>query len=159
MTIENLVAETSQQLLRHGYKIVTAESCTGGGLAAVLTELAGSSQWFERGFITYSNEAKQELLGVQLKTLEYYGAVSEATAREMAEGALRNSHANISLAVTGIAGPSGGSVDKPVGTVCFAWAIKGQPILTTTQYFTGDRQAIREAAVVYALEKLLDNFC
>jgi nicotinamide-nucleotide amidase len=153
--MKELISQISQQLLQCHYTLVTAESCTGGGVATAMTELAGSSQWFERGFITYSNSAKQELLGVQISTLERYGAVSEETAREMADGALRNSHGQISLAVTGIAGPSGGSVEKPVGMVCFAWAKRGHATQSATEYFSGDRAAIREQATRYVLEELL----
>ena len=145
----------AQYLIKKNYKLVTAESCTGGLVAATLTDIAGSSQWFERGFITYSNCAKQEVLGVRTSTLEDYGAVSEETACEMAEGALGNSHAQLSLAVTGIAGPSGGTREKPVGMVCFAWAQLGQSTQCATEYFSGDRATIREQATRYVLEELL----
>ena len=153
--MKELITRLSQQLMQNNERLVTAESCTGGAVATALTELAGSSQWFERGFITYSNESKQELLGVQSETLERHGAVSEETAREMAEGALCNSHAQLSLAVTGIAGPSGGTHEKPVGMVCFAWAQLGHPTQSATQYFSGDRTAIREQAIRYVLDELL----
>jgi nicotinamide-nucleotide amidase len=155
ISLEKLTEEISQLLLRDKYMLVTAESCTGGGVAAAITDLAGSSQWFERGFVTYSNSAKQELLGVKTITLECYGAVSEETAQEMAEGALRHSHAQVSVAVTGIAGPSGGTATKPIGMVCFAWSIIDQKTVSTTKYFTGDRRAIREQAAVHVVEQLL----
>lgn len=134
---------------------MTAESCTGGWVAQVVTSVAGSSDWFERGFVTYSNDAKREILGVSGKTLEANGAVSEETAREMAKGALANSKATIALSVTGIAGPAGGSAGKPVGTVCFGWARKNGTPVTETRVFTGDREAVRRQSVVHALEKVL----
>ena len=135
--------------------IVTAESCTGGWAAQVITHTAGSSAWFERGFVTYSNEAKVEMLGVRPQTLETYGAVSLETAGEMAAGALKNSRAMISLAITGIAGPAGGSPGKPVGTVCFAWCMKDQAPSCQHRLFAGDRVAIRHQAVIYALTGLV----
>ena len=116
--------------------------------------MAGSSAWFERGFVTYSNEAKRELLGVRKDTLKKFGAVSEETAREMASGALRRSHATITLAVTGVAGPSGGSAAKPVGMVCFAWA-RGRKIVSETKHFRGDRERVRRRSVEHALEGVL----
>jgi len=130
--------------------LVTAESCTGGGLAYAITAIPGSSKWFERGFVTYSNESKQELLGVSSNTLEKYGAVSEQTVIEMAHGALRNSHADFSIAITGIAGPDGGTAEKPVGTVWFAWGTKDK-IQSQLKFFQGDRKSIREQAIEYAL--------
>ena len=135
--------------------LATAESCTGGWAAQVITQTAGSSEWFERGFITYSNEAKVEMLGVRSETLEQFGAVSPETAGEMAAGALKNSNALISLAITGIAGPTGGSPGKPVGTVCFAWCRVGETAQAETAIFPGDREAIRRQAVVHALRGLL----
>lgn len=135
--------------------LATAESCTGGWAAQAITHTAGSSEWFERGFVTYSNEAKVEMLGVRPKTLEQFGAVSQETAAEMAAGALKNSNAMISLAITGIAGPTGGSPGKPVGTVCFAWCRVGETAETDTAVFAGDREAIRRQAVVHALRGLL----
>jgi nicotinamide-nucleotide amidase len=135
--------------------LATAESCTGGWAAQVITHTAGSSAWFERGFVTYSNEAKVEMLGVRAETLENFGAVSEETAVEMASGALKNSNALISLAITGIAGPTGGSPGKPVGTVCFAWCRVGEAANAETSVFEGDREAIRRQAVVHALRGLL----
>jgi len=135
--------------------LATAESCTGGWAAQVITHTAGSSAWFERGFITYSNQAKVDILGVRLQTLEKLGAVSPETAAEMAAGALKNSNALISLAITGIAGPTGGSPGKPVGTVCFAWCRVGEAANAETAVFAGDREAIRRQAVVHALRGLL----
>ncbi|MCC6197231.1 MAG: CinA family protein [Burkholderiales bacterium] len=132
----------------------TAESCTGGLVAGAITGIAGSSGWFDRGFVTYSNEAKQELLGVPEATLRAHGAVSEATARAMAEGALARSRAQFAVAITGVAGPGGGSPDKPVGMVCFAWAGPAG-VVTATRSLSGDRAAVRHASVVVALESLL----
>lgn len=139
-------------LLKQQKRIATAESCTGGLIAATLTEIAGSSAWFERGFVTYSNEAKMELLGVQARTLENYGAVSAQTAGEMAMGALHNSHADLAIAVTGIAGPSGGTVLKPVGTVFIAWAIKNSEPIIKPYLFIGNRADIRRQTVTEALD-------
>ena len=151
--------ELSQALgsacLQRRLLIATAESCTGGWAAQVITHTAGSSAWFERGFVTYANEAKVEMLGVRPETLAGFGAVSPETAAEMASGALKNSRALISLAITGIAGPTGGSPGKPVGTVCFAWCRADAAAETETQVFSGDREAIRRQAVVHALRGLL----
>jgi len=137
--------------------LACAESCTGGWVAEVVTATAGSSAWFERGFITYSNISKQEMLWVKAETLASYGAVSEETAREMATGALIHSRAQVALAITGIAGPDGGTPEKPVGTVCFAWAREGENALpkSETRHFTGDREAVRRQAVIHALEEIL----
>ena len=135
--------------------LVTAESCTGGWAAQAVTAIAGSSDWFERGFVTYSNAAKEEMLGVRPATIAKYGAVSEETAREMALGALKHSRGTIALAITGIAGPSGGSAEKPVGTVCFAWARKGHDAIAETRRFSGDRDAVRRQSVEHALGKVL----
>lgn len=137
--------------------IVSAESCTGGWAAQVITHTAGSSAWFERGFVTYSNQAKIDMLGVRTETLEKFGAVSQETAAEMATGALKNSNALFSLAITGIAGPTGGSPGKPVGTVCFAWCRVGEKVVTETALFAGDREAVRRQAVVHALRGLLQR--
>ncbi len=136
--------------------LVTAESCTGGEVAQVITSVAGSSDWFERGFVTYSNDSKVEMLGVQPITLATFGAVSEQIARGMAEGALRASRASVSLAVTGIAGPDGGTSDKPVGTVWFAWAGEKFPTEAECKHLSGDRLAIRDAATRFALERLIE---
>jgi nicotinamide-nucleotide amidase len=146
-----LATELSGVLIARQKRITTAESCTGGLIAATLTEIAGSSAWFERGFVTYSNEAKMELLAVKPTTLANYGAVSAETAGEMAIGALNNSHADYSIAVTGIAGPSGGTLLKPVGTVFIAWAIKNTPPIIEQYLFIGDRADIREQTVIAAL--------
>jgi nicotinamide-nucleotide amidase len=135
--------------------LACAESCTGGWISEVVTRTAGSSEWFERGFVTYSNGAKRQMLGVSDQTLATLGAVSEATAREMALGALAHSCAGIALAVTGIAGPGGGSPGKPVGTVCFAWCRDQVSAISETHCFSGDREAIRRQAVVTALQGLL----
>lgn len=151
-----LAGRVGAALLRQRRMLTTAESCTGGGVAHVLTAVAGSSSWFERGFVTYSNEAKQEMLGVRPETLQTFGAVSEATVREMAEGALRHSRAQVSLSISGIAGPAGGTADKPVGMVCLGWAMQGRPTRTTTEYFPGDRAQVREQAILCALAGLLD---
>lgn len=150
-----LVEDLARELLDRQWRCVTAESCTGGGIAWALTEVAGSSDWLERGFVTYSNESKQEMLGVCPDTLERYGAVSEETAREMAEGALRHSRGQAALAVTGIAGPSGGTADKPVGTVAFAWSVQGGATTTRVRRFEGNRQAVRETAIEQGIEGLL----
>lgn len=150
-----LTGDLARELLDRQWRCVTAESCTGGGVAQALTELPGSSDWFERGFVTYSNDAKVELLGVAQHTLEGFGAVSEETAREMAQGALRGSRGQAAIAVTGVAGPSGGSPDKPVGTVVFAWALREGGTTSRIRRFDGDRSAIRRAAVAHAIEGLL----
>jgi nicotinamide-nucleotide amidase len=147
-------------LLKLGWTVALAESCTGGLVCATLTELAGSSTWFERGYITYSNLAKSECLGVPPETIDSFGAVSEPVAKAMAEGVQAHAHVNVGVSITGIAGPTGGSVEKPVGTVCFGWMIKTEGIsvgncITKTMHFTGDRQAIREQACYYALSELL----
>lgn len=152
----NLATSLGQALKNYGLLLTTAESCTGGQIAQTITDIAGSSQWFERGFVTYSNAAKQEMLGVQAITLERYGAVSAEIAMEMAEGALCHSHAQLSLAITGIAGPDGGTAEKPVGMVCFAWAGIGWLTQTEVQIFTGDRLSIRTQATEHGLKKLLE---
>jgi nicotinamide-nucleotide amidase len=135
--------------------LATAESCTGGWIAEVVTRTAGSSAWFECGFVAYSNVAKVRQLGVATETLRSHGAVSEATAAEMVLGALAHSTAGIALSVTGIAGPGGGGPGRPVGTVCFAWCRKGETPQTLTQLFSGDRESVRRQTVVFALEELL----
>ena len=149
----------AQLLLARGWKLALAESCTGGLVCATLTELSGSSEWFERGYITYSNQAKTECLGVPADLIASYGAVSEPVARSMAQGAQRNAGANIGVSITGIAGPTGGTAKKPVGTVCFGWTIQnaaGENVTTCqTKLLSGDRQAIRQQAAEYALAGLL----
>ncbi len=153
--LEGLAAELGTALMRRGWMLATAESCTGGWAAQALTAVAGSSSWFERGFVTYSNEAKSEMLGVRADILAQYGAVSEETAREMAAGALARGRAQAALAITGIAGPSGGSPGKPVGTVCFAWARAGAETLVERRCFPGDRRQVRAQSVALALRKML----
>ncbi len=154
-----LAAQLGRAMCEAGGLIATAESCTGGLLARVLTETAGSSEWFDRGFVTYSNEAKVDLLGVRLATLQAQGAVSEAVAREMASGALRHSAASLALSVTGIAGPGGAVPGKPVGTVCFGWALalpdQGTEALVTseTRHLAGDRAGVRRLAAAHALRE------
>ncbi|MEK6669098.1 MAG: CinA family protein [Pseudomonadota bacterium] len=138
-------------LLARGWRLATAESCTGGLIAASCTALSGSSAWFERGFVTYSNEAKTELLGVPAELIALHGAVSEPVALAMAEGALRHARAEVAVAVTGIAGPTGGSPDKPVGTVWIAWAVQGAPAHAVCHHLDGDRAQVRAATVRDAL--------
>lgn len=145
----------AEQLKWRGWKLATAESCTGGLIAAGCTALQGSSDWFERGFVTYSNESKQELLGVDKAALDAYGAVSKAVAQAMATGAITRSKAQVSVAVTGVAGPGGGSADKPVGTVWFAFCLPGRPPMAELRNFDGDRAAVRAATVKHARERLL----
>jgi nicotinamide-nucleotide amidase len=152
-TLGNLAGS---RLKEHGARLVCAESCTGGWIAQVVTSVAGSSEWFERGFVTYSNEAKQELVGVRGETIARHGAVSEETAREMARGALAASHATIALAVTGVAGPSGGTPAKPVGMVCFAWADRSGKLRSETRHFTGDREKVRRQSVMRALQGVIE---
>lgn len=154
--IEQLAVHLGNRLRQRGAMLATAESCTGGAVAQAMTSVPGSSAWFERGFVTYTNTAKQEMLGVATNTLTAFGAVSEETACAMADGALRHSHAQLSLAITGIAGPAGGTPDKPIGMVCLAWAGLGKKTCSQTCYFSGDRAAIRQQAVHVALQGLLD---
>ena len=149
-----LCAQVAQALLAQGWKLATAESCTGGMIAAACTDLAGSSQWFERGFVTYSNEAKVDSLGVDPALIAQHGAVSEQVARAMAFGAVRHSLARAGVAVTGVAGPTGGSTDKPVGTVWFGFHVDGR-LTSETRQFDGDRAAVRAATVQHALRRLL----
>ena len=146
-----LAAAFGHRLVACEWKVVTAESCTGGLIAAALTETAGSSAWFERGFVTYSNEAKRAELAVPAALLRAHGAVSEPVAGAMAAGALIASRAQVAIAVTGIAGPTGAVPGKPVGTVCFGWAARGSPPVTMTRRFAGDRRAVRLATVAWAL--------
>lgn len=153
---EALVARLADALRARGWRLVTAESCTGGLLAAACTSVAGSSDWFERGFVTYSNEAKTELLGVPAPLIARHGAVSEAVARAMAEGALAHAHAEIAFSVTGVAGPGGGSADKPVGTVWVGLAMLGRPTQAEHLRFGGDRAAVRGQTVRHALQRLID---
>ena len=147
--------KVAQRLKAGGGMIVTAESCTGGWVAQELTAIAGSSAWFDRGFVTYSNEAKQEMLGVKAETLRRHGAVSQETVREMAQGALARSRGTVALAITGIAGPTGGTAAKPVGTVCFGWATRQGGVRAETKHFPGDREAVRRQSVEYSLAGVL----
>ena len=150
-----LAKQVGKALKSRGMMLATAESCTGGGIAQTVTRVSGSSGWFDRAFVTYSNISKEEMLGVSPDTLKKYGAVSESTAREMAEGALQYSRAQITLAVTGIAGPTGGTPEKPVGTVWFAWVSKGKS-KTVCRHLTGDRDAVRVKTIRIALQGVLD---
>jgi nicotinamide-nucleotide amidase len=166
MTLEHSICALAANLLRRGWMLSTAESCTGGMIAAACTDLAGSSQWFERGVVSYSNEAKHDMLGVPKALIEQHGAVSEAVAQAMVLGALNTSQAQVAMAVTGIAGPTGGSASKPVGTVCFAWGLPtdGGPavgaetawVKVQTCHFQGDRAAVRQATLTHALGQLLE---
>ncbi len=151
-----LATEAGNLLKVHGLLLATAESCTGGGVAQAITGVAGSSAWFERGFVTYSNLAKQQMLGVSAPTLAQYGAVSEAVVREMVAGALINSAAQIALSVSGIAGPDGGTPDKPVGTVWFAWGLKNAAVYSRCYLIAGNRAEVRAEAVRIALQGVID---
>lgn len=155
--IVTLAAELGRRLAPRRAFVTAAESCTGGLVAGAITAIAGSSGWFQRGFVTYSNEAKVEMLGVPEQTLARHGAVSEETARAMAEGALRSSRADYAVAITGIAGPDGGTAAKPVGMVCFGWAARDTPATAVTRHFPGDRAAVRRASVIHALQGLIDK--
>lgn len=151
-----LAGELGSRLRARGWMLATAESCTGGWAAQVITSLPGSSHWFERGFVTYANAAKIELLGVPAATLAAQGAVSEETASAMAAGALANSHAQAALAITGIAGPGGGTPQKPVGLVCYGWALADGTVISSTCRLDGDREEIRSRAVAAALRGLIE---
>ena len=172
-----LVQALAAQLLARGWMLATAESCTGGLIAAACTDLAGSSAWFERGFVTYSNAAKAQMLGLDAALIAQHGAVSEPVARAMAQGALQHAHAQVALAVTGVAGPGGGSADKPVGTVWFAWALpqgasapdagadlaggvsapaQAPALHSEVMHFMGDRAAVRQATLQHSLRRLLE---
>jgi nicotinamide-nucleotide amidase len=153
----DLAERLGQALTSAGLRMVCAESCTGGGLGFAVTSVPGSSRWFERGFIVYSNEAKTEDLEVPVEIVEQHGAVSEATARAMVQGALNRSHADISVAITGIAGPEGGTPEKPVGTVCLAWLRRGGEPQAVLVHLSGDRSAVREQAVLLAIQGLLER--
>ncbi len=155
--MHSLVEELSLLLAQKNMRLVTAESCTGGMIAAAMTDRSGSSTIFERGYVTYSNESKIEELGVKSETIAAHGAVSEETAREMAQGALKNSHADIALSVTGIAGPNGGTAEKPVGLVYIGIALQNKPAHVTKNLFAGDRTTIRQATVEKALELLIEK--
>lgn len=153
--IHALCERLAQELQARGWMLATAESCTGGLIAGACTDLSGSSNWFERGFVTYSNEAKTELLAVDAALIAQHGAVSEVVARAMAFGAVRHAHAQVSIAVTGVAGPTGGTPQKPVGTVWFGFQVDGQ-LTSETRRFDGDRAAVRTATVQHALQRLLE---
>lgn len=153
--IQQEVAKLAERLVGCGMMLAAAESCTGGWLAKVCTDLPGSSAWFDRGFVTYTNEAKQAMLGVSAETLQATGAVSEATVAEMAAGALDHSRAQVAVSISGIAGPGGGTLEKPVGTVCFGWAMTGHAPVTECCRFDGDREAVRTQAVLHSLLGLL----
>ena len=155
--LATLSIELGAALKAHGFILALAESCTGGMVAQTVTSVAGSSAWFDRGFVTYSNQAKIDMLGVSAQTLETFGAVSEQTAAEMAFGALKRSQAHIAGSITGIAGPDGGTADKPVGTVCFAWAEANQPTVTITKNFDGNRGKIRQQATTFLMRQLIDQ--
>ncbi len=157
VALSNLATELGAALKARGYTLALAESCTGGMVAEAVTSIAGSSAWFDRGFVTYSNQAKIEMLGVSTQTLDIFGAVSEQTAIEMAVGALKNSHAQVTGSITGIAGPDGGTPEKPVGTVCFAWVDAHKPTSTTTKHFKGNRQEIRQQATIELMTGLIDR--
>lgn len=154
VTLTTLAARLGATLKTRGYMLTIAESCTGGMVSQAITSVAGSSTWFDRGFITYSNAAKAEMLGVSNHTLEKFGAVCEQTAKEMAIGALKNSQAQVSASITGIAGPDGGTPEKPVGTVCFAWLIINHPPVTATKQFHGTRDEIRRQAAMFIMAEL-----
>jgi nicotinamide-nucleotide amidase len=150
-----LAQAVGRALQSKGWMIATAESCTGGWIGQAITMVPGSSQWFDRGFITYTNRAKMEMLGVSAETLRRHGAVSEQTVEEMVSGALERSTAHIAVAVSGVAGPTGGTPEKPVGTVCLAWGVRDEPVRLRTVDLTGDRDAVRRQTVVMALREVV----
>ena len=154
--LETLAEQVGAALKQRGLMLASAESCTGGWVGQAVTAVAGSSHWYERGFITYTNESKQEMLGVSAATLAEFGAVSEPTVREMVAGALKHSHAQVALAISGIAGPGGATPTKPVGTVCIAWGLQTGATRAQTFHFSGDRSAVRRQAVVAALQGVLE---
>ncbi|KND54619.1 Protein Implicated in DNA repair function with RecA and MutS [Candidatus Paraburkholderia kirkii] len=155
--VHQLAIRVGNKLRDERLMLATAESCTGGMVATAITNISGSSAWFERGFVTYSNLAKTEMIGVPAALIEQHGAVSEPVAKAMAEGALRNSRAQVSVSITGVAGPAGGSEAKPVGTVCFGWSNRLHTTVET-QLFKGDREQVRTQAATHALRKLLEFF-
>ena len=152
----DIAEKVGRELELRGMRMATAESCTGGWIAQEITAVAGSSAWFECGFVTYSNRAKHTMLGVDPAVIETYGAVSEQVVIQMAEGALQKSGADIAVAVSGVAGPGGGSAEKPVGTVWLAWAMQGKPTVTLVNKFDGNRESVRQQSVQKALEGVLD---
>ena len=154
-TLVALARELGEIALGRRVRVITAESCTGGGIAAAITAVAGSSEWFDRGYVTYSNEAKIDMLEVHPETLAKFGAVSEEAAREMAAGALRGGLGDVSIAVTGVAGPTGGSPAKPVGTVFFGWCLRGGEAGSDRRRFSGDRSEVRRQSIAWALARLI----
>ncbi|MBM3350649.1 MAG: CinA family protein [Betaproteobacteria bacterium] len=154
-TLQVLANELALQLVRSQCVLTLSESCTGGLVSALLTEIPGSSTWFDSAYVVYSNQAKKDMLGISAFNLEQFGAVSEEVAAEMAAGALLKGRANLAASITGIAGPTGGTANKPVGTVCFGWAGVGKPLITTTKCFSGTRAEVRQQAVKVCLEGLL----
>ncbi len=154
--MDDLASEVGALLKSHGLMLATAESCTGGGIAQAITEVAGSSAWFERGFVTYSNLSKQQMLGVRETTIMQHGAVSEMIVREMVAGALQHSAAQVALAISGIAGPDGGTADKPVGTVWFAWGLKHGETCAQRFQLDGNRAEVRTQSVFIALQGIVD---
>lgn len=156
-TLHSMSQQLGLLLAKEQQFLTTAESCTGGGVAYLVTEIAGSSAWFDRSFVTYSNEAKQEMLGVRQATLQQFGAVSEQTVEEMALGALLHSRATLAASISGIAGPGGGSVEKPVGTVCFGFASVQGWLKVETCHFAGDREQVRQQAIAHVLQSLIEH--
>lgn len=157
LTISDAAVQLGQALKARGFMLAVAESCTGGMVAEAITSIAGSSSWFDRGFVSYSNAAKIDMLDVSSATLEKFGAVSEQTAAEMAIGALKNSDAQIAGSITGIAGPDGGSPEKPVGTVCFAWTGSNLPVTSCTHWFDGNRDNVRKQAAIFMMAGLIER--
>ena len=156
LMLQDLAIKASVALAQQGLLLATAESCTGGWLGQTITSIDGSSSWYDRGNITYATASKHEMLGVSTSTLEQYGAVSEQTASEMAAGVITHSHAQVAVSITGIAGPDGGTAEKPVGMVCFAWMMKDGLAWAETRYFTGSREEIRRQSVAEALQGVID---
>jgi nicotinamide-nucleotide amidase len=153
--LHEITRELARVLIKNHWHLSTAESCTGGMVAASITDLTGSSEWFERGYVTYSNQSKSEDIDVSQNLIEQHGAVSDQVARAMALGAKQNSGSDLSLSITGIAGPTGGCPEKPIGTVCFAWVLANDQIVSETKHFEGNRQQIRQQACDFSLRKLL----
>ncbi len=154
---QRLSARVGKLLKERGLMLATAESCTGGWVAQVVTSVSGSSEWFDRGFVSYSNQSKQEMLGVKPETLEKHGGVSAEVVNEMATGALANSKAQVSVAISGIAGPSGGTPNKPIGTVWLGWAMEGTEPRSRSTHFAGDREMVRQQAVMAALQGIIET--
>jgi nicotinamide-nucleotide amidase len=154
-TLYKLATRVGRALKKRELMVATAESCTGGWIGQAITMVPGSSEWFERGFITYTYISKREMLGVSARSLAKHGAVSEQVVREMVRGALARSHAQVAVSISGVAGPAGGTPDKPVGTVCLGWARKGGAVVVETRRFRGDRNEVRKRSVAYALRGVL----